>query len=609
VDPNRPVEVRDMSLAAQQAPQLAELEQMSPSERAALSQPAEAFGMVPFGPGSPMRPSPINALGPAGIAMPRRWQYPVGFNLPIPPGATKLVNFRTLRALADVEAILRRCIEARKQEIAQLDWQIVPRNPRDKTDYSDAIKGLARFFRTPDRINGVNIDDWLKMALEDVFVVDAMSIYRRPNRRGELHSLQLVDGTTIKPLIDQWGNRPTPPDPAYQQFLYGLPSISLSAGAELPSYDQAAERGQNGNIEATPLTTAELIYRPYVRRTWTPYGFPNIEQIILTVNLALKRTQWHTAFFTEGNVPDMFGFTPENYNPQQVREMQELWDQLLAGDIQARRKIKWLPGGARVQEVMDATKIHILDFDEFLVKVICAGMDVQPQEIGFAQDVNRAQGQMQENVTYRRSLRPIISWLQTIFNEVIEQDFGLPELCFKFLGIEWEDQEVQANIAVKLVEKGIRTIDEVRVNTYGEEPLAEGLGSEPVVITGRTVVRLRDVLSGATVMANTGIAPSPPDTTIGQPPMVEAAAESAIAAESITQTAMPDLAKVLGDYERFVLGRLRKGRPLRPFVAPECPEDFASNIHAELVELAERDALTTAAVKTVFAEALEPTPA
>ena len=46
-----------------------------------------------------------------------------------------------------------------------------------------------------------------------------------------------------------------------------------------------------------------LYYRPYNRRTYSPYGFSNVEQIILNVNLALKRQQFHTAFFTDGTIP------------------------------------------------------------------------------------------------------------------------------------------------------------------------------------------------------------------------------------------------------------------------------------------------------------------
>jgi Phage portal protein len=550
VNPNRPVSSTDLSDRAAQIAVNPELDRMEPGERAALSRPAGTFGAASaFPAGVPMMPRPVNPPDPSGITSPRRWQYPVGFNLPLSPGASKLVDFRALRALADVESILRRCIEARKQEIAQLDWAIVPRNPADKDQFSDAIANLTRFFLTPDRVNGINMDDWLKMALEEVFVVDALSIYRRPSFAGKLHSLQIVDGTTIKPLIDDWGNRPQPPAPAYQQFVYGLPSMEFSAGEETPSYDakvQAKQRGQVANsLDARGLTSAELLYRPHTRRSWTVYGFPNVEQIILYINLMLKRLQWHTAAFTDGNIPEMFGKVPPDWSPQQVAEWQELWDQLFAGDVAHQRRIHWVPSGAEFADVRDPSKVHLIDFDEFLLKIICAGMDVQPQEIGFAQDVNRAQGEMQENVTYRRSLRPLISWWQVIFNEIIAQDFGLPELQFKFMGIEWEDQQKQADINTKYISIGARTIDQFRVNVLGEEPLADGLGSEPIIISGRTVVKLRDVIEGTVAT---------PDLTQSPPPT----------AETVIQTAAPDLSKAIESVDCSVV---------HDYLAETYPED------------------------------------
>jgi 2'-5' RNA ligase len=195
----------------------------------------------------------------------------------------------------------------------------------------------------------------------------------------------------------------------------------------------------------------------------------------------------------------MFGFAPDNYNPQQIQELQDLWDQLLAGDVSSRRKVRWLPGQAKMQEVHDATKIHVLEFDEFLLKVICAGLDVQPQELGFAHDINRAQGDTQERISMRRSMRPLQSWLSQIFDEVIALDFGLPDLRFKFLGMEWADREQQAIIGTKYIAFGARTIDDIRVKDLGEEPLPDGLGAEPIIITGRNVFRLRDVVEGKTL--------------------------------------------------------------------------------------------------------------
>src|SRR5580765_1980932 len=120
IDPNVPT--RTESLADRVAGVMTDVQNLTPEERAAL------YTSVPYGPGAPMQSREINTPTPAGFGAPRRYQYPAGANLSPTPGVDKLVDFETLRRLADSEGVLRRCIEARKQEIAQLEWQIVPRD-------------------------------------------------------------------------------------------------------------------------------------------------------------------------------------------------------------------------------------------------------------------------------------------------------------------------------------------------------------------------------------------------------------------------------------------------------------------------------------------------
>ena len=70
-------------------------------------------------------------------------------------------------------------------------------------------------------------------------------------------------GATIKPLIGEDGRAPEAPDPAYQQILHGVPAADFSAD--------------------------ELLYLPRNVRTHKLYGMSPVEQIALTVNIALRR--------------------------------------------------------------------------------------------------------------------------------------------------------------------------------------------------------------------------------------------------------------------------------------------------------------------------------
>ena len=208
-----------------------------------LPRPARTFTEGAFGPFSPILPVPVDAP-PPGADLPdaRLWQGPVGWNLPTQPGSEgiKLASFATLKTLSDTYSIARTCIQRRKDEIAGLDWDIVPTHEASKAyqgdhqamrDFGERRAKAIKFFRQPDP-DFFSFGGFLKAALEDIFVFDALSILMKPKRgRGlrkgllgsDLDCLNLIDGQTCRPLIGLHGEVPRPPAPYIQQYLYGVP--------------------------------------------------------------------------------------------------------------------------------------------------------------------------------------------------------------------------------------------------------------------------------------------------------------------------------------------------------------------------------------------------
>lgn len=201
---------------------------------------------VPFGPGMPILPGAINPLRPDGRPDPRRYEYQVAQNLNI-GSEQKLVQFKTLRGAAEQIDIVRRCIEVLKAKISGLDWDIVIAEDasekiiaeiggdhvramsvaRDK--FSDEIYRLRKFWENPDRANGLTFIDWMMMSLEEILVLDAWAIWPQKTVGGDLYGFQILDGSTIKPMLDERGMRPMPPQAAYQQILYGFPRVEFQA--------------------------------------------------------------------------------------------------------------------------------------------------------------------------------------------------------------------------------------------------------------------------------------------------------------------------------------------------------------------------------------------
>jgi hypothetical protein len=123
--------------------------------------------------------------------------------------------------------LLRAMIETRKDQIAGLSYSVRSRDPAGAPDAAARIQSALAFLARPDRRH--SFAAWLRMLLEDMLVIDAATIYPRFTRGGSLYSLDVIDGSTITPLIGEDGRSPEPPDPAYQQVLHGVPAADFSS--------------------------------------------------------------------------------------------------------------------------------------------------------------------------------------------------------------------------------------------------------------------------------------------------------------------------------------------------------------------------------------------
>lgn len=181
------------------------------SVESSLARPLQDFLTSILGPQAPILPYPIDQPE-AGQdrPFPRRWEYPVGYNLPRQPGSYKMVSFDTLRSLADTYSVARACIRTRIEEVIDLDYDISPtkmmheRMEQDRflrREFEERREIARTFWRCPDPEYGTFVS-WMKAVLEEIFVIDALSLYVKPTpfrRMGpfgsDLESLSLLDGS------------------------------------------------------------------------------------------------------------------------------------------------------------------------------------------------------------------------------------------------------------------------------------------------------------------------------------------------------------------------------------------------------------------------------
>jgi HK97 family phage portal protein len=402
-----------------------------------------------FSPGYPLTPPEREWV--------RLWDFPVGYNTLFTPRSYEAIGFEELRALAENHDITRLAIETRKDQIEKVEWTIRPRNEKNPAaDAAARIDELVDFWRKP---NGEQpFATWLREALEDVLVLDAPAFEIRRNRGGTIIGLDVVDGATIKVLIDDTGRRPLPPAPAYEQIIHGRPWRLL--------------------------TSDELMYAPRNPRPHKAYGFSPVEQILVTVNIGLRRQMMQLQHFTEGNVPPGLLNAPDGWSPEQIRQFQEWFDAILAGNTGSRTRLVWGPSGAQYQAFKEAP--YKDDFDEWLARIVCYAFSLPPT--AFTPQVNRATAQTAQETAQEEGLAPLLGWVKRLIDGVIQDRMGHPDLEFVWSDVRPADPKDQATILGSYVRDGIYTLNEAR-DVLGLDPV-EG-GAEPMFLTPQGPVPLR----------------------------------------------------------------------------------------------------------------------
>ncbi len=410
-----------------------------------------------FSPGYPLVPPERERV--------RVWDFPVGYNTIYTPRAYEPTGFHELRALAENHDITRLAIETRKDQVEKLDWTIRSRNEKQPLEDAPARAAkLTDFWRKPD--GEQPFASWLREVLEDLLVLDAPCLEVRRNRAADVIGLDVVDGSTIKVLIDDTGRRPHPPAPAYEQIIRGRPWRLL--------------------------TSEDLVYLPRNRRPHKAYGFSPCEQIVMTINIGLRRQLMQLQHFTEGNVPPGLLNAPDGWNAEQIRQFQEWFDSILAGNTGSRTRLIWAPTGAKYQAFKEAP--YKDEFDEWVARIVCYAFSLPPT--AFTPQVNRATAQAANETALEEGLAPLTNWVKRLVDSVIQDRMGHSDLEFVWSGVRPTNPKDQAAILDIYVKDGVYSLNEAR-DALGLPPV-EG-GDQPMFQTSRGPVPLSLVSEQTTV--------------------------------------------------------------------------------------------------------------
>ena len=413
-------------------------------------------GRVLFPPQQPLQPI---AQSPEQFAAGRPWDYPVGYNTRVMPRDGQPVSFAMLKNLAVGYDVLSIMIGRIKDKVVSQNWTVGPKDEKKgKPDKrSDEVRAFLEF---PDKEHA--FDDWCRMLLDQVIMYDAPAIWMRPTRGGDLYSLEIIDGAMITPKIGPDGRTPSPDmGPAYQQVIKGMPAVD---------YIKPLPRGIAPPEDPSGIPFPELLYKPKNPRVDSLYGFGPVEQIITTVNIALRREAFLLSYYTDGSAPNLLCQVPKEWNPDQISKFQNWWDSQLSGNLPARRGTRFVPAGVVPYDTKE--KALTDETDQWLVRIMCFALGLNPMP--FIKQMNKGQEKTHHDEAAAEGFEPWLEWTANLLTSIIALKFGYSDICFRWKEDEETDMVARATIDKIMVDAKIYHPDEIRMQR-GDEPMPDDM--------------------------------------------------------------------------------------------------------------------------------------
>lgn len=374
---------------------------------------------------------------------PRSFQYNPNVNATISPRlAYGLIPFTTLRSYAETVPEVSQCINIITEEMKAFMPTLVDRE-ENIIDFAD----LRWMTTKPDGYYPWSV--WMSRFLYNTLAYDAGCAYLV--RDGDrIIAARVVDGSTIFPLVDERGEQPAPPAPAFTQVLYGTPYQYYN--------------------------TRQLYYRPRHLRVESPYGRSPIEDAIAAVQLLQNLWDYEAKKYAEGNIPECLFRAPIGWSVDQVLEAERAWNARMVGSNAERVRARFIPNGFEFVLTKDI-EFNVSSHDA-AANAVRLAFGIPQSEVGDAPGDGlggSGYAEAMQSAFYRMALAPNIMYVEQLFNHILDEN-GYPEIRFKMqfpnesINPQKEEEKQMARFT-----GGVVTRDEAR-QSLSLQPLGGELG-------------------------------------------------------------------------------------------------------------------------------------
>ncbi len=316
----------------------------------------------------------------------------------------------------------RRAINAIKNSIAQLDWEVIAKpGAKISNELERQIDVVYTCFTHPNEDD--SFSTFTEQVMEDMMAGAGcieQEIGGDPDRPLWMWP---VDGLSIQ-IYPFWEGNPD--EARYAQVLgYGAPG--------------------GASYEAVQLRNDQLIYIKPNPSTHDPFGLGPLEVAFTTIGRLL-------------GVAEYAGLLSSNANPSTALWMGNIDSTTLSAfrtywrnEIEGQGRMPIFGGGEKEPNALplkpEGDSALYLKYQEILKAEIATAFDISPQNLGLERDINRNTAEVAEDRDVSQAIGPWgRKFADQLTREAIQGRLGFSQLEFRFKGLDREDEKESAEV-------------------------------------------------------------------------------------------------------------------------------------------------------------------
>jgi phage portal protein BeeE len=215
----------------------------------------------------------------------------------------------------------------------------------------------------------------------------------------------------------------------------------------------------------------EIVYSLKCPRSYSFYGWSPIQSLEDLVRALKEQIIYHLAFATEKGVPDGI-LSIMDISQIELNRLREYWKKEIKGKA---HKFAVIGREAKFTSTMVTSRdMEMLSSQQWFMKIVMACFNLNVPILSLIGEAPKAGTWALQQRERHKAILPLLQLFENEMNTEILSEFGYEDVEFKFQTYDLEEDKMKRDMQIADLNAGMTTINEVRTEERGKDPVAWG---------------------------------------------------------------------------------------------------------------------------------------